>query len=184
MVFTGTLTVLQARFKHCRQWHESRCTPCSPVTCITTRLMKSKVSKPSWLAVSLVWTIIASKSEFSVRQNSWFASVTQTAFVVLTEYPFNDAQGLPSPGATLFTYSSLAQLVEQRTVNPLVAGSSPAGGAIWDSSLRGRSTGLKNRRMKVRHLPVPPLGAIDESAKSPASQAGGCEFKPHWHHQP
>lgn len=84
----------------------------------------------------------------------------------------------------VFTYSSLAQLVEQRTVNPLVAGSSPAGGAIWDSSLRGRSAGLKNRRMKVRHLPVPPLGAIDESAKSPASQAGGCEFKPHWHHHP
>lgn len=92
-------------------------------------------------------------------------------------------KGCPHRGATLFTYSSLAQLVEQRTVNPLVAGSSPAGGAIWDSSLRGRSTGLKNRRMKVRHLPVPPLGAIDESAKSPASQAGGCEFKPHWHHQ-
>lgn len=78
----------------------------------------------------------------------------------------------------------LAQLVEQRTVNPLVAGSSPAGGAIWDSSLRGRSTGLKNRRMKARHLPVPPFGAIDESAKSPASQAGGCEFKSHWHHHP
>ena len=25
-------------------------------------------------------------------------------------------------------------------------------------------------------------GAIDELDKSPASQAGGCGFDPHWHH--
>lgn len=31
---------------------------------------------------------------------------------------------------------------------------------IWDSSLRGRSIGLKNQRMEVRYLSVPPIGLI------------------------
>lgn len=29
---------------------------------------------------------------------------------------------------------------------------------VWDSSLRGRSIGLKNQRMEARYLPVSPIG--------------------------
>ena len=43
-----------------------------------------------------------------------------------------------------FLYSSVAQLVEQLTVNQLVAGSSPARGAISPSGGIGRHAGLRN----------------------------------------
>ena len=57
---------------------------------------------------------------------------------------------LPAP------FGLLAQLVEHLTVNQGVAGSSPAGTAIF--------------------------GAIDELVKSSAFHAEECEFEPRWHH--
>lgn len=39
-------------------------------------------------------------------------------------------------------------------------GSSPLHLAIWDSSLRGRSTGLKNQGVEVRYFSVPPYEAV------------------------
>lgn len=63
-----------------------------------------------------------------------------------------------SPGQvrlpTLF--GLLAQLAEHLTVNQGVAGSSPAGTAMF--------------------------GAIDELVKSSAFHAEECEFEPRWHH--
>lgn len=51
----------------------------------------------------------------------------------------------------------VTQLVEYDTFNVRVRGSSPLTLTTWGSSLRGLSGGLKNRRMKDRYLPVPPL---------------------------
>ena len=58
---------------------------------------------------------------------------------------------------------------------------------MWAGSLCGLSAGLKNQRMKVRHLPGPPIkyASIVQSAETVDLKSIQCEFESHQtHHMP